>query len=781
MSRGRTLLAAATVLAAALVAGTALTAAVSLSGGFERAAERADLPDLIVRFDETERADVDARLGALPNLAARTYRTEITRVPLAAGDGRSRRGAIAVVEPGRRGYEIVAGRDVRGGDDAVIDAGVAREWHVELGDDVFFGGRRARRIVGVARSPDNVAFPLATVPRVYVSASGVPRRFRPLQVNVALGWVNDRAREDVTLTQARAVSFGLQDLRFVTRAGVQVLIGQAAGIVIALLVAFSAVALGTAGVMLGASARSEVARRLPAIGVQRAVGFPRRAIVLAVARDAALVAAPAAALGLAVGALVMRGPSERLLFALNEVGPGLGLLWWLLAAWVAIVALVAAASAWPAWRATAGRVAALLRGGELAGTSGATRRRWLRGAQPQAPTTTGATVGGRLGDETQADTAPRRTARGRLADALGGFTALGARLATARRARWATTVAVLAAASATLVLLLALASLLTALRDDPGTVGKSYSLTANLDEDSVGAVERLDGVAAAAPRWRVDASAAYALGQPVRLIAFPQADANFEAPPLAEGRRRSRRDEVEVGTGVADALGLRPGSTFAVALASGAEVRLRVSGVVRALENEGRTAYVASEAIAPYGWLGEAQVAIRLKNGADRAAVGRGLAALGARPSRAAAATTRDRAFLGVLATVLRVVALTVALVCLAVLAQALVLTVRERRPTIALLRTTGAGRADLGRVLAGACAIVLVPSAVLGVAIEWLLLGPLVGSLAAGYAGLTLAPEAGHLLLTAAGLTALGAIAVAFVAARIVREPVVAGLREQP
>ena len=131
----------------------------SLSGGFERAAERADLPDLIVRFDEEERADVDERLGALPNLADRVYRTEITRVPLAAGDGRSGRGAIAVVEPGRRGYEIVSGRDVRGGDDAVIDAGAAREWDVELGDDVYFGGRRAREIVGIARSPDNVAFP----------------------------------------------------------------------------------------------------------------------------------------------------------------------------------------------------------------------------------------------------------------------------------------------------------------------------------------------------------------------------------------------------------------------------------------------------------------------------------------------------------------------------------------------------------------------------------------------------------------------------------------------
>jgi ABC-type antimicrobial peptide transport system permease subunit len=153
---------------------------------------------------------------------------------------------------------------------------------------------------------------------------------------------------------------------------------------------------------------------------------------------------------------------------------------------------------------------------------------------------------------------------------------------------------------------------------------------------------------------------------------------------------------------------------------------------------------------------------------------------LGAAPSEAAAATTRDQSFLGILAAVLRVVALTVALVCLVVLAQALVLTVRERRPTIALLRTTGAGPAELARVLAGACAAVLVPAVVLGVALEWIVLGPVVASLAAGYAGLSLAPQAGHLLLAAAVLAILGAVAVAYVGRRITHEPVVAGLREE-
>jgi ABC-type antimicrobial peptide transport system permease subunit len=733
----RARLAAAVVFASSLVTGTALTAAVSLSGGFERAADRADLPDLIVRFDGVSREEAERRLDALPNVETTRYRTEFNDAFLAAGDGSSENGAVHFVGPGRRGYAIVDGRDLRGPDETVVEAGVAREWDVEPGDTLEVG-RGELEVVGVALSPDNVAFPLARAPRVYVSRDA----FRGLRVDLAQVWLVEASRADVTLAQARAVSFGLEDLRFVTRDGVRVLIGQAAGIVIALLVAFSLVAVGTAGIMLGASARSEVARRLPSIGVQRAVGFSRRAIVHEQARRGAAIAAPAAALGIAVGALAMRGAAERLLAALNEIGPGAALVWWLLAAWVGVVALVAVASAWPAWRATREPVSALLRGGELA--VGKRPRRWVR-------------------------TAP-----------LGGLAFLGARLASARRARWAATVAVLGAASATLVLLLALASLLVALRDDPGTVGKRYALTANLPPSAVEDVERIPGVAAAADRTAVEASAAFSLGQSLRLVGFDEGSEDFEAPPLAEGRRRAAPDEAEVGIGLADALGLRPGSRLVVALPGGAEGRFRVSGIVRALENDGRIAYVRDERLDALGAGGNSVVAVRLERGADRAAVNRGLADLGARPSEATAATTRNRAFLSVLATVLRIVAGTVALVCLVVLAQALVLTARERRSTLALLRTVGAGRGALARVLGGACAAVLVPAAVLGVAVEVLVLGPAVSSLAAGYAGLSLEPSPGHLALAAVALAALGAIAVGVVGRRVEREAVVAGLREE-
>jgi len=79
--------------------------------------------------------------------------------------------------------------------------------------------------------------------------------------NVAQLWLADPDRADITLAQARATSFGVGNLTFVTRAGIQVLLGQAAGIVISLLIAFSLVALVAAGTMLAAGASAEVARR----------------------------------------------------------------------------------------------------------------------------------------------------------------------------------------------------------------------------------------------------------------------------------------------------------------------------------------------------------------------------------------------------------------------------------------------------------------------------------------------------------------------------------------
>ncbi|MEA2286879.1 MAG: putative transport system permease protein, partial [Solirubrobacteraceae bacterium] len=715
------------------------TVGYGLHTGFDRAARQADLPDVMVRFDARRRAEVDAVIARLPNLAARSYRTEVDGVLVRGGSGSSDRAAVELVA-GRRGYAVVAGRDVDGrAGEAVIERGVAREWGIGVGDQVEVGRLGSVRVAGIAVSPDNVAYPLASVPHVYVARDWLRRvAGSDFTVNRALIWTHDPAATDVLLQQARATSTGISDVRFLTRVGVRVLIDSAAGIVIALLVAFSLVAVVAAGVMLAAGAGADVQRRLETIGLQRAIGVSRGAVAAEYGLAAGLTGLAAGAIGLAAGSLAAAGPSTRLLEALNEQPPGAALLPVLGAALVALTALVAAAAAWPAWRATGRPVVALLRGAELAPAR------------------------------------PRRIAVG------GSFTGLGARLAVARRGRAAATVAVLTVSAAVVLLMLGLASLLTALRDDPGTVGKRYQLTARLPADAAPDVRAIPGVAAAAPRWVVRGADSFSLGEPVKLIAFDGDHTQFEDPPLAQGRRLRSDGEAEIGVGLAQALGLAPGATLAVQMPSGGEARFRVVGTVRALDDSGRVAYVRPQRVLAADPGAPPDIAVRLRPGADRAAIAARLSELGAAPAAVGGATTRNGAFLGILATLLRVVAAVDALVCLYALAQALALTARERRPTLALLRATGASARTVGAVLAGAGLAIAVPAAVLALALEHWVLAPLVGRLGAGYADVAARAQPGQVALVLAGMVAVALAAAAWVARRAVAEPPVAGLREE-
>jgi FtsX-like permease family len=728
--RSRTLLAAAGVLAASVVVGTGATVGYGLATGFDRAAAQADLPDVIARFDSEPRDTLDARVQALPNLAARSYRAERNHVWLAAHGHSTDRGALQFVLGGRRGYQILAGRDLRHGREIVVEQGLARQWDLHVGDRLVVDGP-ASRIVGIASSPDNVAYPLAGAARVYALDPD-----RDVQPNMALLWLNDPSKADVTLTQARSVSFGLGRLEFVTREGVRVLLSQAAGIVISLLVAFALVALLAAGAMLAAGAHADVQRRLGAFGVQRALGFSPARIAALQAVEAAVVAVPAAAAGIAVGTLAVAGPAANLLAALNERPPGWALAGPLLLALAAVVAIVVAAATWPAWRAARRPPAEILRGGDL------------------APQTRG------LGGPTA------------------GLAGLGARFATAARARWVAAVATIAVCASVVTLMLALASLLERLRDDPGTVGKRYQLTAQVDASQLAALRAVPGVADAGLRYVVDATDSFRLDRPFRLVGYPGDHTRFEAPPLASGRRVHGPHEVEVGLGLADALGLRPGSMLAVQLPGGTEARFRVVGVVRALENSGRIAWVRPDLLLRDSPELEPTVVVRVSG--DRAGVRRSLENLGATLSTPSGATTRNAQFLGVLAAVLRGVGITVALVCLYALVQALAVTARERRGAVALLRACGGDAGTVGLVLLGAAAAVAVPAALAGVALEVAVLGPLVARLAAGFATLPIAPGAGQVALVVGGLLMLAAVATAFVARRVLREPVVLGLREE-
>ncbi len=744
--RRRALLTAVGIALAAAMLSAAVVIADGLGRGFDRAARAADLPDVIVRFDSQPRAEVAKRILALPDVAGYATRTEVTNVSIAAaGRGHSRGDAVAeVVGTGtRRGYAVVAGRDLGAtGNQVLIEKAFADSWGLHPGSTVYLRGLGPERVAGLVEAPDNVGFPLAK-PRFYLARSALAARFgaRAVQrVNYAEIWVRSPRYLSELLVQARASSFGLRDLRFATRSGVHVLLDQAAGIVIDLLVALSLIALATAGVMLAASARAEVQRRLGTIGVQRAVGASQGYVTLVHSLEAALVAAPAAAVGCAAGVLAIDGPTGRLLTLLNEPAPGWALVIPVLASWLVATAVAVSGAAWPAWRAASRPVVALLRGADVARR--ATRR--IPGLRRFTPA---------------------------------GLGALGARLVAARRARLVTTVITLGLSAAFVLLMLSLASELGALQTDPSALGKRYQLTASLPPGDAGQVRRIPGVQAVAPRYDVQAVDSFSLGDTIDVIAYPGNHATFEAPQLTAGRRLRGERQAEIGQGLAQTLGLSPGQTLALALPSGRELRLTVSGVVSSLDHDGEVAYVPAAALVRADPGAGSLLAIRLAPNADTATVTRALDALGVVPATAGGATSRGAPLVAVLRSIIIAIAVVDGLVCLYALIQACALTVQERRRTVAVLRACGAGAGAVARLLTGAALCMLVPAGIVGFLLERFVLGPALSRLAVNYADLPLRATAAQVGVTSAGLLVAAVIAVLWVSRQASRASVIGGL----
>lgn len=744
LRRRRALLTAVGIALAAAMLSTALVLADDLGGGFARAARAADLPDVIVRFNPQALDRVARRIRALPDVAAFSTRTEFTNVDIEANGHRNGQASAEIVDPtrpGRRGYAIVAGRNVssRYGE-VVVERGLAQVWDLSIGSTLEIRGVGPQRIVGFAEAPDDVGYPLG-VPRFYLSQAAVDARFgsepNP-QVDVAEIWLRDPSHLDEVLVQARTSSYGLRGVRLITRSGVRVLLDQAAGIVIDLIVALSLFALLTAGVMLAASARAEVQRRLHAIGVSRAVGASRGHLVTVQALEAATIAVPAATVGVLAGLLAAVGPSDRLLTMLNEPPAGAALVTPLLAGWVVSVLIPVVAAVWPAARAAGRPPVALLQGAGLTATRGA---------------------------------------RGRLGSSRAGLAMLGARLVAARRGRLAATVLTLGTSAAFVLLLLALATALSALETDPGALGKRYQLTASLPASRTGSVRAVPGVQAAAPRYEVQALDSFSLGETIDVIAYPGDHTSFEAPPLTVGRRLQGNGQAEVGAGLADALGLTPGSTLALALPSGAELRLRVAGVVSSLDHDGRVAYIPASALLRSDPGAPEQIAVRLDPGANPSRVSAALRALGAAPALASGATGRGVPLVQTLRAILLAIAVVDGLVCLYALVQTCALTLSERRRTVAVLRATGAGPSAIRRLLAGVVIGLVAPAAVLGVVVEKLVLGPALAKLAAGYATLELGAGYAQIGAVLGGLLVAGAVSVLWVSRTALQETVVAGL----
>jgi ABC-type antimicrobial peptide transport system permease subunit len=725
------------VLVATMLA-VAATVSYGLLTGFDRGAAEADLPDVLVSFDSQSASSVRERLATLPDLEAFSLREEITSVPFRAGRESADNGVVEVVGPGRRGYAIVAGRDVSRRRGIVVEEGLASDWGLGVGDRIRVADSPPLPIVGLARAPDNVAYPLAA-PHVYVSLAAfraATRQRGARQVNLAQIWLKDPSQLDAVLVQARMQSYGLTGLSLITRSGVRVLIDQAAGIVIALLGALSLIALLTAATMLTAAARAEIQRRLHSIGVWRAIGASRGHVATVAALEALIVAIPAAALGVGLGALLAVGPSDRLLALLSQPGPGSGLVAPLVGCFLVTAAIPALAGAWPAWRAASGPPLTLLRGAELRGGRGG-----------------GVVVGG------------------------GGLLRLGMRLATTRRVRLIATLVSLAICTSFVLLMLALASQLNTLANDPSSLGRRYQLSVSLPASAAPRVRALPGVGDAAPRWEVSAVDAYSLGEITYLIAFRGDHTGFEDPPLVEGSHLRGGHGAEVGRGLAQLLGLRVGSTLALALASGRELRLPVVGVVNALEHDGRIAYVPERALLRGQPDAPEKLAVIVAPGASTKTVTGELERLGGTVTTSTGVAGGGRTLVDALRGLLLTIAAVDGLVCLYMLTQALALTAAERRPAISVLRACGAGARSVRLLLAGAALAVLVPAAAIAVVLERLVLGPAVARLAEGYATLSLAADAAEIAVLLAGLVAIGALAVWWVVRRITSRPIAGGL----
>ncbi len=740
--RGQTLITAAGIAAVSAMIAAAVTAGVGLQSGFDRAAGRADLPDVIATFDNRNLAAVRRRVGALPNIAAVSYRLRERRVHVSGGDGRRiSSGQVEGVRPGRRGYAVVSGRDLSGAPgEAVVERGLAQEWHIGPGARIrmdTLSGPVSETVVGVAVAPDNVAYPLASEARIWMPYAAVRSSFAPggsVEVNEALVWVRDRSQLGVTLEQARTASFGIGGLVFVTRSGLKVFVDQAAGIVIGLLVGFSVVALGGAAVMLAAAARVDAQRRLEALATMRALGASRRRLVAMVALEKAMLAVPAALAGGALGCAAALGPTDRLLETLDQFPPGAALLAPLALALAGVVAVVTAVTVWPTWRACGRDIAPMLRSAELA-------------AEP----------------------------RGRALPA--GSAGLGMRMVVARPARTLATSLVLAASGGIVLLMLALAGLLDALEHDPGVVGKRYQLTTRGSASAVARARTLPGVAAAARRFRFDAADAFDLGQAFQIIAYCGDRLRFEAPALSSGRRAVRPGEAEVGRGLATALGLRPGAALAAAFPDGDEARFGVVGVVDALDNDGRIAYVQ-----PRPRICDFQggvTVVQLAAGASPASVAAALGRSGRPAQTVGGVTSNDASFLGVLAALLRTIAALDGVVCAYVVAQMMLLTARERRSAVAVLRACGASRSQVAAVFAGA----VLPAAALAVPVAVVLqrtvLGPSVSHLAASYVAISLRADATDVAIMLAGFALITAGAAAWVSGQATREPIMRAMRD--
>ena len=803
------------VVAAAAMVGASVTIAATLNGGFDRTAQRAGLPDVLATFSPSRvrgslRSSRGSRTFRAPGMSCSRSAWRCTPPPRHGGTGDAvNHGKLFGVSPGRHGYVLVAGHDIHGLGEAVVEAGFAQSWQLHVGDRIGvqngYGRGESLRIVGIALPPDTVAFPLTNGPRIYTDYEDARRidGVAPGVVNGVDLWLADPRLVDVTLAQARSASFGVAGLQLVTRTGLKLLIGQAAGIVIAVVVGFSLIALLVACVMLSASAAAEVQRRLPAVGLLRSVGVSARTLVAAAAVEATAFTLPAAAIGVLGGWLAVQGPANRLLASLNEVPPGVSLALLLVASIVGFDA----ASWWPQ------------RAGPRGGRRDGHRSRCCAGAT--------------------SDTAHATCS-------ASGFSFLGVRLVLARPARAAATVAVVGFAVSVVLTILAIATVLQNLNEQPLSIGKRYQLLVYAQPSQLRqsnscrelrrrrriGVSRLLTRSRSTNRSRSTFSArlhsstrrrrsspATSRGTRTRRRsgrAWHRRSACIRAARLPSSFRPGKRcgsrspgscRRSKIGT---DRVRREPEPARTRPQRQGRShrpecfARLDISRSDRSGRSDGFNSSTGSVGptgqspprgpivigglgIGGFGGFGYGgQIAVKLEPGASSAAVTELLSRHGhASTSSGGIAgqsvqgwASRSSGFIDILVALLRTVAILDVAVCLYAVGQALALTSQERRRTLAVVRAQGAGRLHLFMVFGVAAAFLVFLAWILAAVLERWAVEPGVSRLAASYVVLALSAGDQLLLLTLGGLLLGAAIVSALLVRAIARQPVVAGLR---
>ena len=176
--RGRQVLALLGVVAAAAMVGASVTIAATLSGGFDRTAQRRDCPTSSRPSTPLPQAQVAHVVSQLANVRGASYVLQhagVTRGSPTAnytdhGKLYRRQPRRARLCPRRAATTSTAPAQ------AVVEAGLARAWQLQASGEQYRSSVRRRpsslRIVGIAVPPDIVAFPLTKGPRIYTGYDG---------------------------------------------------------------------------------------------------------------------------------------------------------------------------------------------------------------------------------------------------------------------------------------------------------------------------------------------------------------------------------------------------------------------------------------------------------------------------------------------------------------------------------------------------------------------------------------------------------------------------------